>query len=94
MKLGIAIALLLSGVILSGAYAAYAAQQNYSTIDVSVTVHTGDTLWSICEREAEIAGDSRDIREIIFETSAANGIKDGGIYAGQKLIVKVQKGGR
>lgn len=88
MKLGIAIALLLSGVILSGAYAA---QEKHSTIDVPVTVHTGDSLWAICEREAEIAGDNRDIREIIFETAAANGIKDGGIYAGQKLVVRVQK---
>ena len=88
MKLSIAIALLLSGAILSGAYAA---QEKHSTISVPVTVHAGDTLWSICEREAEIAGDARDIREIVFETSAANGIKSGSIYAGQKLIVKVQK---
>lgn len=89
MKISIAIALLLSGAILSGAYAV---QERHSTIDVPVAVHTGDTLWSICSREAEIAGDSRDIREIIFETAAANGIKDGGaIFAGQKLIVRVQK---
>ena len=88
MKLGIAVALLLSGVILSGAYAA---QEKHSTVSVPVVVHAGDTLWSICSREAEIAGDDRDVREIIFETSAANGIKDGGIYAGQKLVVRVQK---
>lgn len=89
MKLGIAIALLLSGVILSGAYAA---QEKHSTVDVPVVVHAGDTLWTICEREAEIAGDRRDIREIKHETIIFNKITDGGmIYPGQKLVVRVQK---
>lgn len=88
MKIGIAIALLLSGAILSGFYAV---QERKSTVNVPVTVHAKDTMWGICEREASIAGDKRDLREIVFKTNAVNGIKDGGrIYPGQKIIVRVQ----
>ena len=80
---------ILLGAILSGFYAV---QERKSTIDVVVTVHAKDTLWGICEREASIVGDTRDIREVIYETCIVNGIKDGGaIQPGQQIKVRVQK---
>ena len=81
------IALILAGLLLTG-FAAI--QEKHNTISIPVTVFAGDTLWSICSREAEIAGDTRDIRAVIYETQIHNNIK-GDIYAGQKIEVRVQK---
>lgn len=88
-KLALAITLILLGAILSGFYVA---QERKSTVDVIVTVHAKDTLWTICEREAALVGDKRDTREVIYETCVANGIKDGGaIQPGQQIKVRVQR---
>lgn len=88
-KLALAIVLILLGAILSGFYAV---QERKSTVDVVVTVHSKDTLWTICEREASIVGDTRDTKEIIYETCIANDIKDGGtIQPGQQIKVRVQR---
>ena len=68
-----------------------ALSEKNNTISVPVVVHSGQTLWTICEREADAVGDTRDIREIIYETAAHNGIKSGMVYAGQTIEVRVQK---
>ena len=88
-KLALAITLILLGALLSGFYAV---QERKSTVDVIVTVHAKDTLWGICEREAALAKDTRDLREVIYETCIANNIKDGGaIQPGQQIKVRVQR---
>ena len=88
-KLALAVMLILLGAILSGFYAI---QERKQTVDVVVTVHTKDTLWGICEREAALAKDTRDLREVIYETCVANDIKDGGaINPGQVIKVRVQR---
>ena len=66
-----------------------ALSEKNNTVSVPVVVHEGQTLWTICEREAQNVGDTRDIREIIFETAAANNIKNGMVYAGQTINVKI-----
>ena len=68
-----------------------AQNQKNNTISVPVVVHEGQTLWTICEREAQNVGDTRDIREIIYETAAHNKIKSGAIYAGQTIEIVVQR---
>lgn len=88
-KLALAVMLIILGAVLSGFYAA---QERKSTVDVIVTVHAKDTLWTICEREAALVGDKRDTRKIIYETCVANDIKDGGaITPGQQIKVRVQR---
>lgn len=67
-----------------------ALSEKNNTVSVPVVVHEGQTLWTICERVAEENNDQRDIREIIFETAAHNGIKNGTVYAGQTIEVRVQ----
>lgn len=89
-KLALAIVLILLGAILSGFYAV---QERKQTVDVVVSVRAKDTLWTICEREAALAKDTRDLREVIYETCVANDIKDGGaITPGQQIKVRVQRG--
>ena len=70
---------------------AVALSEKNNTVSIPVVVHEGQTLWAICEREAEAVGDTRDIREIIYETAAYNNIKSGMVYAGQKIEVRVMK---
>ena len=68
-----------------------ALHEKQATVSVPVVVHQGQTLWGICEREADAVGDTRDIREIIYETAAHNNIKGGMVYAGQKIEIVVQR---
>ena len=68
-----------------------ALSEKNNTVSVPVVVHEGQTLWTICEREAQAVGDTRDLREIIYETAAHNNIKSGMVYAGQTIEVRVQK---
>ena len=69
----------------------YATNEKNNTVSVPVVVHQGQTLWTICEREAKVVGDTRDIREIVYETAAHNGIKGGMVYAGQKIEVQIRR---
>lgn len=59
-----------------------------TTITVPVTVHTGDTLNSICSELAASYGDERDIREITYYVQKQNN-KWGNIYPGDKLVVEL-----
>lgn len=55
------------------------------------TVHTGDSLWSLCERY----GDYEDIETIIMRVREENGIDNpGSLQPGQKIKVRVRKGNR
>lgn len=55
------------------------------------TVHTGDSLWSLCERY----GDYEDIQTIIMRVREENGIDNpGSLQPGQKIKVRVRKGNR
>ncbi len=54
-------------------------------------VHTGDSLWSLCERY----GGYEDIQDIIQRVREDNGIKNpGALQPGQKIKVRIRKGGR
>lgn len=68
------------------AHAAFS-EQNTDTVCVeTVTVTSGDTLWSIA---AEYKPSSKDLREFVYEIAADNGVKDCEIYVGQTLLVPV-----
>ena len=68
-----------------------ALHEKQATVSVPTTVHYGQTLWGICERVADEYNDTRDIREIVYETAAHNGIKGGMVYAGQKIEVQIRR---
>lgn len=54
-------------------------------------VHTGDSLWSLCERY----GGYEDIQDIIQRVREDNGIEDPGqIQPGMRIKVRVRKGNR
>ena len=54
-------------------------------------VYTGDSLWSLCERYSGY----EDIQDIIQRVREDNGIKEPGtLQPGQKIKVRVRKGGR
>lgn len=54
-------------------------------------VHTGDSLWSLCERY----GGYEDLQTIIMRVREDNGINSpGSLQPGQKIKVRVRKGGR
>lgn len=68
---------------------------------VTVTVHSGDTLWRICERVGRQYKDPRDIREIIYYTRKHNELESRILLqAGQKIVVPLtvpqggEQGGR
>lgn len=54
-------------------------------------VYTGDSLWSLCERY----GGYEDLQTIIMRVREDNGIDNPGtLQPGQKIKVRVRKGGR
>lgn len=59
-----------------------------TAIVVPVTVHTGDTLNSICNELANLYGDKRDLREITYYAQKHNN-KWGNIYPGDKLAIEL-----
>ena len=56
--------------------------------NVSVTVHTGDTLWSIA---GEFGTKNEDIRDVIDRICETNNLKTKHIYPGQTLTIPVVK---
>lgn len=59
-----------------------------TTISVPVTVHSGDTLKSICQELAAAYGDTRDWREITYYAQKQNNKWDV-IYPGDKLVIEL-----
>ncbi len=53
---------------------------------VSVTVQSGDTLWSIGR---EYKPEGKELREFVYEIADNNGIDDCNIYCGQTIYVPV-----
>lgn len=54
-------------------------------------VHTGDSLWSLCQKYAPY----EDIQTIILRVREDNGIcNPGSLQPGQKIKVRVRKGNR
>lgn len=53
---------------------------------ISVTVHPGDTLWTIAERYKP---SGMDVRKFMHNIAANNGLTDYGVISGQKLFVPV-----
>lgn len=72
--------------------ALWALQPEPEKIKVPVTVHRGDTLYTICGRLALKYGDDRDIQEIIYYASKQNGL-DGKkyIHPGDELVIEIEK---
>ena len=51
-----------------------------------IRVLPGETLWEIA---LEFKPENSDVREFMYEIAAINGVKDGNIVSGQKLIIPV-----
>ncbi len=67
--------------------------QEPEKVQVPVTVGRGDTLFNICgELKAEY-GDKRGIQEIVYYAKKQNGLQGQKyIYAGDKLVIEIEKG--
>ena len=55
-------------------------------VNISVTVETGDSLWSIATDHIE---KGKNIRSYVYEIADLNDIEDNTIYAGQTILVPV-----
>ena len=53
---------------------------------ISVTVQSGDTLWTIAK---EYKPEGADIREFVYDIAANNGVEDCQVYVGQTLFIPV-----
>lgn len=92
-KVGIiATALITAGVLTAGAiWRERTKPEPTDYLTFEHTVHTGDSLWSLCERY----GGYEDIQTIIMRVREDNGIKEpGALQPGMKIKVRVRKGGR
>lgn len=54
----------------------------------AVTVHAGDTLWTIASRWS---GKDEDVREVVERIRTANQMEGTNIRAGQQLVVPVRR---
>lgn len=52
-----------------------------------ITVHSGDTMWSIANRWSD---DKEDVREVMHRICEANNLKSKHIYPGQVLTIPVK----
>ncbi|XOQ51976.1 MAG: LysM domain-containing protein [Succiniclasticum sp.] len=57
----------------------------------AITVHTGDTLWTIASHWSR---PDEDVREVIDRIRTANQLSDTRISAGQQLVVPVRRDAR
>ena len=51
---------------------------------ITVTVHSGDTLWSLAR---EYGDPAKDVRQTIDEIKDANQLENSGIFTGQSLRI-------
>jgi len=88
----ISAALIAAGVLTAGAIWGGATKPeptDYLTFEH--VVHSGDSLWSLCERYSGY----EDLQTIIMRVREDNGIKEpGALQPGQKIKVRVRKGNR
>lgn len=82
VALGFALSILIGGAI--GAVMAEAPGGGETTI---VTVHPGDSLWSIA---SSLTAPGEDVRSVVHEISELNGLDSSVITAGQNLVVPVR----
>lgn len=57
-------------------------------VNVNVTVHSGDTIWSIAGR---FAGDRESVRDVVHRIYDVNGLQNAWIFPGQTLTIPVVK---
>lgn len=84
-----AVVLLAGGVALGGVLSAQSAAAGGPEGAVPVTAHVvrqGDTVWEIA---ATVAGPGEDVRDVVAQIEELNGLRGGGIQAGQRLVVPV-----
>lgn len=86
-KVFFAIVIALAAVCVSGAV--FKPEPKAEKVEVKCVVHTGQTLWGIASELQDAYGDRRDLREIMYETSKANGIK-GHIHPGQVIVFSLE----
>lgn len=88
----IAAALITSGILTAGAiWRERIKPEPTDYLTFEHVVHSGDSLWSLCERY----GGYEDIQTIIMRVREENGIDNpGSLQPGQKIKVRVRKGGR
>ncbi|WP_026385558.1 LysM peptidoglycan-binding domain-containing protein [Acidaminococcus intestini] len=88
----IATALITAGILTAGAiWGERTKPEPTDYLTFEHVVHTGDSLWSLCERY----GGYEDIQTIIMRVREENGIKEpGSLQPGMKIKVRVRKGGR
>ena len=56
--------------------------------NIVVTVHSGDTLWSLA---GEFATSKEDIREVVHRICETNNLNSKNVYPGQTLTIPVVK---
>lgn len=86
-KLFFAIVIVLAAVCVSGAIFK---PENTEKVEVKYTVTTGETMWGIVGDLMKEYGDRRDIREVLWETNKANGIKGQHIHPGQTIYITLE----
>ncbi len=88
----IATALITAGILTAGAiWGERTKPEPTDYLTFEHVIHTGDSLWSLCERYSGY----EDIQDIIQRVRADNGIKEpGALQPGQKIKVRVKKLGR
>lgn len=82
-----ALAILTCAIVGSIVGAVVASAEQLPTEVVSVTVSSGDTLWSIA---SEIATPGADVRDVMAEIAALNGLHGTELQAGQQLEVPAE----
>ncbi len=75
---------MLIGLLIGSFNASGSTKHSYETI----TVQSGDTLWTIAE---QYKPDSQDIRDYIYEVCDRNDIKAGDLVQGMDIEIPVQK---
>ena len=71
--------------IIFGLISPAATNANEDAEPITVTVKSGDTLWSIAEEYCE----DGDVRDLVYEIKKENSLSNANLYVGQKLTVPV-----